>query len=186
MLENDGGDNSSSDDDGCAIAGSAYGVSEVLSAVRRACLARVAVPTLCGASLRGVGVEPLLDAVSTFLPSPLDRPRPTGVVRPASSGGRAGGKGAKKRARRGGGIGDRGAGWTESAADAVISRGGDSSGGGGVRLEVDPLRDDLVAFVFKVRRFCSLLLWLLWFVSVHREPVCAGSRGVIGTCSTLT
>lgn len=32
------------------------------------------IPVLCGASFRNVGVQPLLDAVIDFLPSPLDRP----------------------------------------------------------------------------------------------------------------
>lgn len=32
------------------------------------------IPVLCGASFRNVGVQPLLDAVVDFLPSPLDRP----------------------------------------------------------------------------------------------------------------
>jgi len=31
-------------------------------------------PTLCGAALNYIGVQPLLDAVTRFLPSPLDRP----------------------------------------------------------------------------------------------------------------
>eukprot|EP00808_Paulinella_micropora_P000183 g70507.t1 len=34
----------------------------------------LAVPVLCGASLRNTGVQPLLDAVTLYLPSPLDRP----------------------------------------------------------------------------------------------------------------
>lgn len=32
------------------------------------------IPVLCGASFRNVGVQPLLDAVIDYLPSPLDRP----------------------------------------------------------------------------------------------------------------
>ena len=45
-----------------------------VEAIRRLCHSRVAVPTLCGASLRGRGVESLLDAVTAYLPSPMDRP----------------------------------------------------------------------------------------------------------------
>ena len=30
-------------------------------------------PTMCGAALRGIGVEPVLDGVAEFLPCPLDR-----------------------------------------------------------------------------------------------------------------
>ena len=36
-------------------------------------------PTLCGASLDYIGVQPLLDAVQRYLPSPLDRPPVEGV-----------------------------------------------------------------------------------------------------------
>ncbi|CBJ27994.1 Mef2, mitochondrial translation elongation factor EF-G [Ectocarpus siliculosus] len=113
-----------------------YSLPEILSAVRRVCLSRAAVPVLCGSSLRGIGVEPLLDSVSTFLPSPLDRPRPTGVVREPAS--RSGG-GGKKRRREGAGVraaGGAGAAGTEE---------------GGAVFEVDPLQDDLVAFVFKAK-----------------------------------
>lgn len=45
---------------------------DILDALRRLCLANTLVPTLCGASLRGKGVEPLLDSVLAFLPSPHD------------------------------------------------------------------------------------------------------------------
>ena len=50
-----------------------YAMPEVLTALRAACLSRAAVPVLCGASLRGIGVDPLLDSITAFLPSPLDR-----------------------------------------------------------------------------------------------------------------
>jgi elongation factor G len=43
-------------------------------ALRRATLAGKVVPVLCGAALRNRGVQPLLDAVVDFLPSPLDIP----------------------------------------------------------------------------------------------------------------
>ncbi len=36
-------------------------------------------PVLCGSALHGVGVQPLLDAVATYLPNPLDRPPVSGV-----------------------------------------------------------------------------------------------------------
>ncbi len=41
-------------------------------AIRRATLANRLVPVLCGSSLRNKGVQPLLDAVVDYLPSPLD------------------------------------------------------------------------------------------------------------------
>lgn len=59
------------DDD---IAMSRISPSSILQALRRGCHDGSTMPVLCGASLRGKGVEPLIDAVVTFLPSPLDRP----------------------------------------------------------------------------------------------------------------
>lgn len=47
-------------------------VGEILDALRRACLRNALMPVLCGASLRGKGVEPLLDSILAFLPNPLD------------------------------------------------------------------------------------------------------------------
>jgi elongation factor G len=52
---------------------------ELLDALRRSCLRNTLVPILCGASLRGKGVEPLLDSVLAFLPNPLDN-RPFSAV----------------------------------------------------------------------------------------------------------
>jgi len=43
-------------------------------ALRRATIAGALVPVLCGSSLRNKGVQPLLDAVVYYLPSPLDVP----------------------------------------------------------------------------------------------------------------
>lgn len=43
-------------------------------ALRKATLAGLIQPVLCGSSLRNKGVQPLLDAVVDFLPSPLDVP----------------------------------------------------------------------------------------------------------------
>ena len=49
--------------------------SELLQrALRKRVLARTLVPVLCGAALRNVGIQPLVDAVGLYLPSPLDRP----------------------------------------------------------------------------------------------------------------
>ncbi|RNF86320.1 elongation factor G [Montanilutibacter psychrotolerans] len=44
------------------------------SAVRRATLAGKGVPVLAGAAFKTKGIEPLLDAIVHYLPSPLDRP----------------------------------------------------------------------------------------------------------------
>ena len=48
--------------------------AEIVAALRRATLTGRAQPVLCGSSFKYVGVQRLLDAVSAYLPSPLDRP----------------------------------------------------------------------------------------------------------------
>lgn len=50
------------------------------AAIRRGTLARVFQPVLCGASLDYIGVQPVLDAVTRYLPSPIDRPPVSGVI----------------------------------------------------------------------------------------------------------
>ena len=47
---------------------------ELKEAIRRLVVSNKMVPVLCGTSLRDKGVQPLLDAVTRYLPSPLDRP----------------------------------------------------------------------------------------------------------------
>ncbi len=47
--------------------------------LRRAVLANKAILVLCGSSLKNKGVQPVLDAVVDYLPSPLDVPAITGV-----------------------------------------------------------------------------------------------------------
>ena len=47
---------------------------ELVPAIRRITVAGRFVPVLCGTSLRDKGVQPLLDAICSFLPSPSDRP----------------------------------------------------------------------------------------------------------------
>jgi len=44
------------------------------AALRRATLAGAGVPVLAGSAFKGKGIEPLLDAIVDWLPSPLDRP----------------------------------------------------------------------------------------------------------------
>ncbi|MBN7798949.1 elongation factor G [Parahaliea mediterranea] len=48
------------------------------AALRRATLDNRLYPVLCGAALRNIGIQPLLDAVVDYLPSPLDRREVTG------------------------------------------------------------------------------------------------------------
>ena len=52
---------------------------ELRAALRRATLAGKIVPVLCGAALRNKGVQPLLDAIVDYLPSPLDVPPVMGI-----------------------------------------------------------------------------------------------------------
>ena len=54
---------------------------ELKAALRRAVIAYKLVPIYCGTSLRNKGVQPLLDAVVDYLPSPLDLPAVTGFIR---------------------------------------------------------------------------------------------------------
>ena len=53
--------------------------SELRAAVRKATLGLKIVPVLCGSAFRNKGVQPMLDAVVDFLPSPLDIPPVQGV-----------------------------------------------------------------------------------------------------------
>ena len=52
---------------------------EISSAIRKATLAMDVVPVLCGSGLRNKGIQPLMDAVVRYLPSPLDIPPISGL-----------------------------------------------------------------------------------------------------------
>ena len=47
--------------------------------LRRATLMRLVVPVLCGSALDHAGIQPLLDAVTHYLPSPADKPPVEGI-----------------------------------------------------------------------------------------------------------
>jgi elongation factor G len=69
-------------DDGIAekyLEGQEVSAAEMLDALRRGTIAGQLVPVLCGSSLRNKGVQPLLDAIVDFLPSPLDLPPMVGA-----------------------------------------------------------------------------------------------------------
>jgi len=53
--------------------------AELQSAIRKATLESKIVPVLCGSAFKNKGVQPLLDAVVNYLPSPLDKPPVVGV-----------------------------------------------------------------------------------------------------------
>ena len=53
-------------------------VADIKAAIRRATIASKIQPVFCGSALRDMGVQPLLDAVCDYLPSPLDLPPVSG------------------------------------------------------------------------------------------------------------
>ncbi len=53
--------------------------AKVRQLVRELCLARKIYPVLSGSGREHIGIQPLLDAVTYYLPSPLDRPPVTGT-----------------------------------------------------------------------------------------------------------
>jgi len=53
--------------------------AELIRAIRRATVALKIVPVLCGAALRNKGIQPVLDAVVDYLPSPEDIPPVRGI-----------------------------------------------------------------------------------------------------------
>ncbi|WP_308201116.1 elongation factor G [Paractinoplanes maris] len=53
---------------------------EIKAAIRRATIASKANPVLCGSAFKNKGVQPMLDAVIDFLPSPLDIPAIEGTA----------------------------------------------------------------------------------------------------------
>ena len=51
----------------------------IRKALREGCISMQIQPVLCGSALHGMGIQPLLDGVGHYLPSPLDRPPVVGV-----------------------------------------------------------------------------------------------------------
>jgi elongation factor G len=52
---------------------------EIKEAIRRATIEQRLQPVLCGAALRNKGIQPLIDAIVDYLPSPLDVPPVKGI-----------------------------------------------------------------------------------------------------------
>lgn len=52
---------------------------EITAGIRKACIEAKIIPVLCGSSFKNKGVQPLLDAILAFLPSPLDKPPVKGM-----------------------------------------------------------------------------------------------------------
>jgi elongation factor G len=65
------------------LEGQAISAEELIPVIRKITLELKAVPVLCGSALRNKGVQPLLDSIVHYLPSPLDVP-PIEGVNPAS------------------------------------------------------------------------------------------------------
>jgi len=53
--------------------------TEIVAALRKGTVAGFLVPVLCGAALRNKGVQPLLDGIVDYLPSPADKPAVEGI-----------------------------------------------------------------------------------------------------------
>jgi elongation factor G len=51
---------------------------EIKNALRKAVIGSKFIPVLCGSSLKNTGVQPLIDAIIEYMPSPLEVPVPTG------------------------------------------------------------------------------------------------------------
>ena len=61
------------------LEGETLTLAELKMALRKGVLQNKVTPVFCGSSLRNKGVQPLLDAVVDYLPSPLDVPDVTGI-----------------------------------------------------------------------------------------------------------
>jgi len=61
------------------IEGETIGEAELKAALRRATLKMKVFPVICGTAFKNKGVQPMLDAVIDYLPSPLDVPPVTGI-----------------------------------------------------------------------------------------------------------
>ncbi len=61
------------------LGGEEIGEEELKVAIRKGTLAFEFVPVLCGSAFKNKGVQPMLDAVVDFLPSPLDVPPTPGI-----------------------------------------------------------------------------------------------------------
>ncbi len=62
------------------LEGETISAQEIRAALRRGCIALKLVPVVCGTAFKNKGVQPLLDAVIDYMPSPIDIKAVTGVT----------------------------------------------------------------------------------------------------------
>lgn len=62
------------------LSGTNISKDDLIAALRKACLSLKAVPVFCGAAFKNKGVQPLLDGIVRYLPSPMDVPPIEGLV----------------------------------------------------------------------------------------------------------
>ena len=62
------------------LGGEELSVADLKAGIRRATIARALTPVLCGSAFKNKGVQPMLDAVVDYLPSPLDVPSINGTA----------------------------------------------------------------------------------------------------------
>jgi elongation factor G len=62
------------------LGGEELSTEEIKAGIRRATIARALTPVLCGSAFKNKGVQPMLDAVVDYLPSPLDVPAIVGTA----------------------------------------------------------------------------------------------------------
>jgi elongation factor G len=62
------------------LGGEELSTEEIKAGIRRATIARALTPVLCGTAFKNKGVQPMLDAVVDYLPSPLDVPSIVGTA----------------------------------------------------------------------------------------------------------
>ena len=60
------------------VEGEEIGAEELKASLRKSVIAMKVFPVICGTAFKNKGVQPLLDSVVDFLPSPLDVPPVTG------------------------------------------------------------------------------------------------------------
>jgi elongation factor G len=62
------------------LGGEELTVEEIKAAIRKITITRQAYPVMCGSAFKNKGVQPMLDAVVDYLPSPLDVPAVEGLL----------------------------------------------------------------------------------------------------------